>query len=264
MYIHMEKRFRMGQNFFDEFMFDIFCLSNWENNVLAIPAFETRANIVISISFRQWSFVVCCRMCLPSMQRSSRSSTWTPTTDSGMSTRRSRSVLNEWVGGLLLVTDSLFISVVDPRWCGSGSGCGSGFEFLFDADLDPSFHPDEDPDPDPSFQIKAQTLEEVLKLAIFHTFWLVICKLMRIRIRFRIQLLTLMRIRIRIRIFIWCGCGSGLPKWCGSGSTTLLSRAVAWYLEFLTVRSGDIENPGSGSGPRFLSTKTWRFTNLFG
>jgi hypothetical protein len=31
---------------------------------------------------------------------------------------------------------------------------------------------------------------------------------------------------MRIRIFIWCACGSRcrLPKWCGSGSTTLVSR----------------------------------------
>ncbi len=47
--------------------------------------------------------------------------------------------------------------------------CWSGSRFLFDADanpdLDPTFHPyaDPDPDPDPSFQIKAQTLETVLK-----------------------------------------------------------------------------------------------------
>ncbi len=32
-----------------------------------------------------------------------------------------------------------------------------------DADPDPTFHPDADPDPYPSFQIKAQTLEKVLK-----------------------------------------------------------------------------------------------------
>ncbi len=32
-----------------------------------------------------------------------------------------------------------------------------------DADPDPTFHPDADSDPDPSFQIKAQTLEKVLK-----------------------------------------------------------------------------------------------------
>ncbi len=34
-----------------------------------------------------------------------------------------------------------------------------------DPELDPAFHPDADPDPDPdpSFQIKAQTLEKVLK-----------------------------------------------------------------------------------------------------
>ncbi len=49
----------------------------------------------------------------------------------------------------------------------SGSECGFGFLFLFDPnaypDLDPTFHPDADPDPDSSFQIKAQTLEKVLK-----------------------------------------------------------------------------------------------------
>jgi hypothetical protein len=53
---------------------------------------------------------------------------------------------------------------------------------------------------------------------IYYTFWLDICKLMRIQIRLQIQLITLMR--IRIRIFIRCGsesgCGSRLPKWCGS------------------------------------------------
>ncbi len=32
-----------------------------------------------------------------------------------------------------------------------------------DADPDSTFHPHADPDPDPSFQIKAQTLEKVLK-----------------------------------------------------------------------------------------------------
>ncbi len=63
--------------------------------------------------------------------------------------------------------------------------------------------------------IKAQTLEKVLNRLIFHTIWLVVCKLMRIQIRFWIQLITLMR--IWIRIFIWYGCrfrcGSRLPKW---------------------------------------------------
>jgi hypothetical protein len=58
-------------------------------------------------------------------------------------------------------------------WCGSGfdllprcrCGCGSGFGFLFDADADPTFYPDADPGPDadPCFQVKAQTLEKVLK-----------------------------------------------------------------------------------------------------
>ncbi len=35
--------------------------------------------------------------------------------------------------------------------------------FLNEADPDPTLHSDADPDPDPSFQIKAQTLEKVLK-----------------------------------------------------------------------------------------------------
>jgi hypothetical protein len=83
--------------------------------------------------------------------------------------------------------------------------------FDADADLDP-FHPDADADqdPDPSFRIKAQTLEKCSNRLIFHTYWVVICKLMRIQI----QLITLMRMRIRIVIFIGCrsGCGSRLPK----------------------------------------------------
>ncbi len=36
-------------------------------------------------------------------------------------------------------------------------------DFYFYADPDQTFHPDADPDSDPSFQIKAQTLEKVLK-----------------------------------------------------------------------------------------------------
>jgi hypothetical protein len=44
---------------------------------------------------------------------------------------------------------------------------------------------DADADPDPSFQVKAQNLEKVLMACrlIFHTFWLVVCKLMRMRIQ---------------------------------------------------------------------------------
>jgi hypothetical protein len=78
-----------------------------------------------------------------------------------------------------------------------------------DPDADPvlTFRLDADPDPDPSFHI-VQVLEPLKNCSnrlIFHTFWLVICKLMRIWIRFQIQPITLMR----IRIFIWCGSGSG-------------------------------------------------------
>ncbi len=81
--------------------------------------------------------------------------------------------------------------------------------FLFDADPDPTFLPDPDADPapypDPSYQIKTQTFENCSKRLIFHTFLLVICKLMRIR--FRIKLNTdadpnpdfyLMRMRIQV------------------------------------------------------------------
>ncbi len=55
---------------------------------------------------------------------------------------------------------------------------------LTDPDPDPTFLFDAYTDPDSSFQIKAQNLEKVLKYRlIFYTFWLEICKLMRIRIR---------------------------------------------------------------------------------
>ncbi len=104
-------------------------------------------------------------------------------------------------------------------WSGCGSGfdlstwCGSGFSFLFSFIIrifvwcgcgsGSDLHPEADPDPYPSLQIKAKTLEKGLNRnrLIFNTFWLVICKLMRIRIRFRIQLTTLMRIRIQSFIF---------------------------------------------------------------
>jgi hypothetical protein len=57
----------------------------------------------------------------------------------------------------------------------------------FDADLnrDPACHFDANPDPDPTFHFDADL--------IFHIFWPVVCKMMRIRI----QLITLMRIWIR-------------------------------------------------------------------
>ncbi len=45
-------------------------------------------------------------------------------------------------------------------------------------------------------KLRLKPLEKCQNRLIFNTFWLVICKLMRIRIRFRIQLITLMRIRI--------------------------------------------------------------------
>ncbi len=52
----------------------------------------------------------------------------------------------------------------------------------FDAEPDqnPTFHFDAEPDPDLSFQIKAQNHDKCSNRLIFHTFWLVISKLMRI------------------------------------------------------------------------------------
>ncbi len=65
------------------------------------------------------------------------------------------------------------------------------FHFDADPDPDPNFHFDADPDPAPSFQ-KSSALKKCSNRLTFHTFCLVICKLIRIRI----QLITLMRIRI--------------------------------------------------------------------
>jgi hypothetical protein len=79
-----------------------------------------------------------------------------------------------------------------------------------DADPDSIYHPVADPDvdPDSNFYLmririlaskkKAQLLTKCSNRLIFNTFWLVICKLMRIRIRFRMDLITLMLIRIRL------------------------------------------------------------------
>jgi hypothetical protein len=62
------------------------------------------------------------------------------------------------------------------------------FDFLFDvdpdADPDPTFHPDADPDPDPDpYPSFKKRLKKGLNRLISHTFWLDICKLMRIRIQ---------------------------------------------------------------------------------
>jgi hypothetical protein len=61
---------------------------------------------------------------------------------------------------------------------------------LFDADPDPTFYLDADLDP--SFQIRLK--KKCSNRLIFHTFWFVFYKLMRIR------LITWMRIRILIFI----------------------------------------------------------------
>ncbi len=78
------------------------------------------------------------------------------------------------------------------RWCGCGSWsclsvwCGSGSYFHFDAHADPDF----------SLQINVQNFEKCSNRLICHTFWLVICKMMRIRIRILPFNLTRFRIRI--------------------------------------------------------------------
>jgi hypothetical protein len=58
------------------------------------------------------------------------------------------------------------------------TGFGSGF--LFNADPDPTFHPDVDPDPDLEILASKEKLKLLKKCSnrlIFHTFWLLICKL---------------------------------------------------------------------------------------
>jgi hypothetical protein len=64
----------------------------------------------------------------------------------------------------------------------------------------PTFHPDADPDPDPSFKKRHKYLKKRQIRLIFNTFWLDICKL--IRIRFRIQLINFdwMRIWMQIQV----------------------------------------------------------------
>jgi hypothetical protein len=75
-------------------------------------------------------------------------------------------------------------SVADPaRHFNADEDPDPACHFDEDADLDPNFQFDAvpDPDPNPSLQIKAQNLKKFKNRLIFHTFWLVICKLMRIR-----------------------------------------------------------------------------------
>ncbi len=108
---------------------------------------------------------------------------------------------------------------------------GYGFWFLFNADPDPdfylmrigsTFHPDVDPSSDLASKKRLIALKKHSNRLIFHTFWLVICKLMRADPDHNFYLM-------RIRIFIWCGCGSRLPgyqndayRW-GSWSSTLFT-----------------------------------------
>jgi hypothetical protein len=107
---------------------------------------------------------------------------------------------------------------------------GSGSEYCLpllmrSPDPDHACHFDVDPDPAPRLPNKRS---KPWKSAQIGSYWLVICKFMRMRIRIRIQLITLMRTRIRILIelFTWCGSGSGSypSMWCGSGSATLVPR----------------------------------------
>ncbi len=77
-----------------------------------------------------------------------------------------------------------------------------------DPDPDPSFHFDVYryvPDPDPSFTYRLKTLTKGSNRLIFHTFWLVISKLMQIRI----QLITFAWIRIHNT----AGCISFIIGW---------------------------------------------------
>ncbi len=124
-------------------------------------------------------------------------------------------------------------------WCGCRSRSGSDFQT------------DADPDPDSSVQLRLKTLKKCSYRLIVNTFWLVICKLMRIRTRCRDQLITLMRIWCRSGFWFLIDadpdadflsdadadpgyqndanpCGSG----SGCGSTTLFD-GISWSLEVL-------------------------------
>jgi hypothetical protein len=75
--------------------------------------------------------------------------------------------------------------------------CRSGF--FIDADPDPNFHPDPDPDPNPSIQIKAQTLEKVLKY-LAHIPYILACHLQIDPDPVPDPAITLVRMRIQIFI----------------------------------------------------------------
>ncbi len=122
--------------------------------------------------------------------------------------------------------------------------CGSGSDF----------HPD--PDPDPSFQIKAQTIKKCSNRLISHTFWLFICKLMRIRIF--IWCKSGCGSRIQILICILCGCGSGFPKWCGSMRIRIHNtaayqwvecRGIFWRAQWRSSRRASGSGPGACTHP---------------
>ncbi len=75
-------------------------------------------------------------------------------------------------------------------------------QFSFKSHSEPYEFKAQDADPclDPSFQKRLEILKMCSKRLIFHSFWLVICKLMRIGIR--IQLITLTRIRLQLITFM--------------------------------------------------------------
>ncbi len=89
---------------------------------------------------------------------------------------------------------ALYDSGADPHHFDVDPEMDPACHFDVDADPDPTFYFEEDADPCPAprFQIKTQNLEKCSSKFIC-TFWLNICKLMRMRIR--IQFITLIWIR---------------------------------------------------------------------
>ncbi len=125
-------------------------------------------------------------------------------------------------------------------------------------DPDPTFHPDGNPDP--SVQIKAQTLENVLKQA--HILYILACHLQINADPDPAYHLMWIRMRIWIRIFISCGCGFGstaLPRVRVSvPSSELAPPAQSPASECVPPLGGRGQHSLAGEGAGGANTDDWR------
>jgi hypothetical protein len=141
-----------------------------------------------------------------------------------------------WGAGDVMHVHVGFCSNVDPHHFDADSDpylspwCGSGFWFLFDANPDTTFHLHADPDPDPGFQIKAQTLEKVLKYA--HSLYISGCHL-------QIDLDPVpdpvyhcdADLDTDPGIFLWCECGSRFRNDVDPDRWSVIAKGGDKYLE---------------------------------